>query len=187
MAKEALGVIAETARGALTEMRALLQILREGDTPTQEGAPSPGLPQIEQLAAELSGRGLRVITSTTGTPFGLGAGAELAMYRVVQESLTNALKHGDRTEPMTLSMAYTPEELVVEVVNHLRGPEAQGLDADVDPVPGSGSGVIGMRERLALYAGHIEAGPDASNYRVRAVIPRPVGGRDTDEATGGPA
>ena len=190
VAREALGVIAETARGALTEMRALLQVLREGDAAPENGAPSPGLPQIEPLAAEMSGRGLRVATSTTGTPYGLGAGAELAMYRVVQESLTNALKHGDRSGPTTLSIAYTPDELVVDVVNPLRRPESRGPGSMVDSVPGSGSGLTGMRERLGLYSGSIRAGVDGSDYRVRATIPRPPGdkrGRRADDATGGHA
>lgn len=173
VAREALNTIADTGRGALTEMRALLQVLREGDTAPENGAPSPGLPQIEPLAAEMSERGLQVVTSTTGTPYGLGAGAELAMYRVVQESLTNALKHGDRTGPTTLSIAYTPDELVLDVVNPLRRPESLGPESIVDSVPGSGSGLTGMRERLGLYSGNLQAGPNGSDYRVRATIPRP--------------
>ena len=96
-AREALGVIAETARGALTEMRAMLQVLRSGDAAGRDGAPSPGLPDIEALVSELSGRGLPVQLSTTGTPYSLGPGRELALYRVAQESLTNALKHGGRS------------------------------------------------------------------------------------------
>ncbi len=190
VAREALDVIAETARGALTEMRALLQVLREGDAAPEDGAPSPGLPQIEPLAAEMSGRGLRVATSTTGTPYGLGAGAELAMYRVVQESLTNALKHGDRSGPTTLSIAYAPDQLVVDVVNPLRRPESGGPGSMADSVPGSGSGLTGMRERLGLYSGSIQAGADGSDYRVRATIPRPSGDkrrRRDDDATGGHA
>ena len=190
VAREALDVIAETARGALTEMRALLHVLRQGDAAPENGAPSPGLPQIEPLAAEMSGRGLRVATSTTGTPYELGAGAELAMYRVVQESLTNALKHGDRSGSTTLSIAYSPDELVVDVVNPLRRPESPGPESLADAVPGSGSGLIGMRERLGLYSGSIQAGADGSDYRVRATIPRPSGdkpGRRTDAATEGHA
>ena len=118
-AKEALGVIAETARGALTEMRAMLQVLRSEGPAAREGSPSPGLPDIDDLVSELSGRGLPVQLSTTGTPYSLGPGRELALYRVAQESLTNALKHGGRVEPTTLAIHYDPEALVVEVANPL--------------------------------------------------------------------
>lgn len=171
LAREALGVIAQTARGALTEMRALLQVLREGDVPTQGDAPSPGLAQIEDLAAELSARGMQVRMVTRGTACSLGAGAELALFRVAQESLTNAVKHGDRSAPTELSLEYRSQEVILEVVNPIR----HGSGGDDDHVPGSGSGQAGMRERLALYGGTLVAGPDEGHYRVRATVPRPAG------------
>ena len=171
-AKEALGLIAETARGALTEMRAMLQVLRSGDGGGRDDAPSPGLPDIDALVAELSGRGLPVELSTTGIPYSLGPGSELALYRVAQESLTNALKHGGRTEPTTLAIHYDPDALVVEVVSPLPDPALTPGAVPVPAVPGSGSGQAGMRERLALYGGTLEAGVQGSRYRVGASIPR---------------
>jgi signal transduction histidine kinase len=168
-AREALGVIADTARGALTEMRAMLQVLRSGDGSGREDAPSPGLPDIEGLVSDVSGRGLPVELSTSGAPYSLGPGRELALYRVAQESLTNALKHGGRAEPTTLAIHYDPGNLVVEVVNPL--PDAAGA-VPVPVVPGSGSGLAGMRERLALYGGTLDAGVQGGRYRVRAGLPR---------------
>jgi signal transduction histidine kinase len=172
LAKEALGVIAETARGALTEMRALLAVLRDGDGANRAGAPSPGLAQIEELASELSARGLQVRTSTSGTPYNLGAGAELATYRLVQESLTNALKHGGRAEPTTLAIRYDPDALVVHVTNPIPDTARTGGEEAVPLVPGSGTGQIGMRERLALYGGALTTGVEGTHYRVLARIPR---------------
>lgn len=173
-AKEALGVIAETARGALTEMRAMLQVLRSGDVATQEDAPSPGLPEIDSLTADMSRRGLPVHVTTVGEPYRLGPGPELAVYRVIQESLTNALKHGDRRGDVGLAIHYNPDEVVVEVTNTVRraGP-ADLSGAEGVPVPGSGSGLAGMQERLGLYGGRIVTGSDAEYYHVRATVPRP--------------
>jgi signal transduction histidine kinase len=173
LAADALGVIADTARGALTEMRALLQVLREGDAPTGPDQPAPGLPQVTELTGEFSTRGLPVATEMLGDPYPLGAGAELALYRVAQEALTNALKHGARQVPASLSLAYGPEEVTLDVVNRL-APAGEGADRTV--VPGSGVGQEGMRERLALYGGSLTAGPEGSDYRVRATIPRPAAG-----------
>lgn len=163
-AKEALGVIADTARGALAEMRALLQVLRSGDPSDAPGSPSPGLAEIDSLASGLAARGVPVDLQVTGTPFRLGAGAELAVHRVAQESLTNAVKHGGGG-PVRLRLDYQPDALLVTVANPLPTGERQ-------LVPGSGSGLAGMRERLALYGGSLAAGPVGDRFEVRARIPR---------------
>ncbi len=176
-AKAALAVIAETARGALTEMRAMLQVLRSEGPSSRQGAPSPGLPDIDALVSDLSVRGLPVELTTTGTPYSLGPGPELALYRVAQEALTNALKHGGRATPTTMAIHYGPEALVVEVANPLAGAELAPGILPVPAVPGSGSGQAGMRERLALYGGTLDAGVQGIGYLVRASIPRNAGPR----------
>ena len=173
-AKEALGVIAETARGALTEMRAMLQVLRSGDVAMQDDGPSPGLPEIDSLTADMTTRGLPVHVTTMGTPYRLGPGPELAVFRVIQEALTNALKHGDRSADVGVVIRYEPTEVVVEITNSLRpAGSAPGNGAEAVAVPGSGSGLSGMRERLGLYGGRIVTGSDTDYYHVRATIPRP--------------
>lgn len=170
-AKQALDVIAETARGALTEMRAMLQVLRSPDADQSPAAPSPGLPEIDSLAADMTARGLTLEVTTTGTPFRLKPGAELAMYRVIQESLTNALKHGDRSRAARLTLRYEPDALTAVVVNARSGES----DHEQPLVPGSGSGQRGMRERLGLYGGTLELGGSDSEYWTRASIPREEG------------
>jgi signal transduction histidine kinase len=167
-AKEALGVIADTARGALTEMRALLQVLRTPDGESAGSAPAPGLVEINAMVADLVARGVPVRQQVTGSPFRMGTGAELAVHRVVQEALTNAVKHGDVSQPVLLQMDYEQGELQVSVVNQLPDDPADG-----PRIPGSGLGLAGMAERLALYGGSLQAGPIGTEFQVRASIPRP--------------
>lgn len=169
-AAEALAVIAETARDALSEMRAMLLVLRSGDQATDESQPSPGLPQLTELVGDLNERGVPVTMSVRGGAYPLGAGAELAVFRVVQESLTNAIKHGSvgADRPLSLTLTYGNSDLVVEVRSPLRAVD----DHHPELIPGSGSGQTGMRERLALYGGDLEVGPTGAEYIVVARVPR---------------
>lgn len=169
-AKEALGVISTTARDALAEMRGMLEVLRSGGESNNSHQPSPGVEALEPLAQSMSDRGLVVGFESVGNPYPMPPGAELALYRVVQEALTNVVKHADIAAGAELSVEYGARELSVSVVSHV-------LRADHEPrVPGAGSGQLGMRERLALYGGSLHVGQSGGQYLVRAVVPRPSEG-----------
>ena len=171
-AKQALVTIRTSARDALTEMRAMLEVLRSGDPAAEAAAPSPGVPQIAELAQDMSQRGLSVDYQRVGDPYPLAPGAELALYRVVQEGLTNAIKHGDRAAGAAVSLDYGADGVTVEITNALPVAEQGALD---EAVPGGGSGQVGMRERLALYGGDLRIDRDDRRYRVRATVPRAGG------------
>jgi signal transduction histidine kinase len=149
-------------RRALEEMRRLLGVLRtERDEPTLQ--PAPSLASLARLVDSVRAAGLSVDLTVEGTPPVADEGVALAAYRIVQEALTNALKHGDR-EQTRLTMRYEPRFIDIEVVNTGKG--HQGPDAE------PGRGLIGIRERVALYGGSVEAGPlAAGGFRVAATLP----------------
>lgn len=153
----------ESCRQALAEMRRLLGVLRTEEVAEAELAPPPGLAALDELVAGVRSAGLPVKLAVEGGPADLPAGLDLAAYRIAQEALTNALKYaaGART---LLTLRYGTEELELEVLDEGRG---QRLDGD-----GSGRGLVGMRERVALYGGRLEAGPrDGGGFRVWARLP----------------
>jgi signal transduction histidine kinase len=159
-AREALRVIEATSRGSLVEMRHLLGVLRsEVDNP--ERAPAPGPAGIPALVERARSAGVTVsveLADTDGLPEGLG----LSMYRIVQEALTNVVRHAAPTR-CAVTVAVRDDELRVEVVNE--GPRTEA---------GSGGhGLIGMRERVAMYGGTFVAGPRMEGgWCVSAVLPR---------------
>ena len=159
--RESLDTIEETGRQALTEMRRLVGLLRtEGETPAL--APQAGLRQLDTLVAQVSEAGLPVELDIEGEPSELPQGIDLAAYRVVQEALTNALKHAGPATARVV-VRYRPEELEVEVVDTGSGPVAGGE---------AGHGLIGMKERVSLYGGEIEAGREGrGGFAVRARLP----------------
>ena len=103
----------------------------------------------------------------------MAPGAELALFRVVQEALTNAVKHGDVSAGADVQLDFGVDAVTVTVDNRVAA-----ADEEATAVPGGGSGQVGMRERLAIYGGRLEAGQESGEYRVRAVLPRtgPGGG-----------
>jgi signal transduction histidine kinase len=160
VAREALATIGATGRQALTEMRRLLGVLRsDGD---QTGfAPQPGLGQVEELIGNLRGGGLAVSLEVSGTPRPLPRGAELAAYRIVQEALTNTLKHAGPGARALVELSYGESSLRVTVTDDGRGAAAAN--------DGRGQGILGMRERVALYNGTLSAGPrPGGGFRVVA-------------------
>ena len=169
-ASQALAAISSTGRQALAEMRRLLGVLRSGDSGAGL-APQPGLEQLRELLDQARAAGLSVALNLEGTPHPLTEGAELAAYRVVQESLTNTRKHGGVLAAATVTLRYQRDGLVVQVTDDGRG--------DVAAADGPGHGLTGMRERIEMYGGTIKAGPlPAGGYRVIARIPAAgVGGR----------
>ncbi len=186
-AEAAVTAISRTGRQALAEMRRLLGVLRAGDE-VSELAPVPGLDQLRELLDQARGAGLSVDFALQGRPRRLAQGAELAAYRVVQESLTNTRKHGGLAAAARVSLCYLPDGLLVQVTD-----DGLGARAAQD---GAGHGLTGMRERISLYGGTVKAGPLAGGgYRVTAWLPCPPGpdadvpappGRDTaDSAAGG--
>jgi signal transduction histidine kinase len=147
------------ARDTLAEMRRLLELLDEQDAPL---APQPGLSDLERLISETRGVGVEVDLEVTGAPVELPAGLELAAYRVVQEALTNVIKHASPRRAR-VRVAYGPDELAIEVVD-------EGKVASRSPT--GGRGLAGMRERVALYDGVLEVGPRIDGgFAVRAHFP----------------
>jgi len=162
-AGQALAAIAQTGRQALTEMRRLLGVLRSGDE--QAGlAPVPGLEQIRELIDQARDAGMSVSLTMFGAPRPLSEGAELAAYRVVQESLTNTRKHGGLAAAATVTMTYEPDGLLLQMTD-----DGLGAAAALDEV---GHGLTGMRERIEMYGGTVQAGPlPAGGYEVTARLP----------------
>jgi signal transduction histidine kinase len=153
---------AETAcRDALDELRRMLGVLRFGTEPL---APTPRLTELTDLARDISSAGIKVELELVGDLDGLPPGIELSCYRIVQEALTNALKHSG-AHAAHVSIHASPSDVRVRVTDDGDG---TGLNGH-----GSGQGLIGMRERAAAYGGTLSAGPQSSGgYLVQAVLPR---------------
>jgi signal transduction histidine kinase len=187
-ATAALLAVEASGRAAMTELRHLLGLLSPasaGAGPVPDGAetgqdlsPQPGLGQLQPLIGRLTAAGLPVELQVVGVPRALPPGLDLAAYRVVQEALTNVLKHAGKPGT-TVRLTYREADLVVEVADAGRpipaaGPAPSG-------VPGSGRGLLGLRERIALYGGELDAGPrPGGGWLVRARLP-------VDPAAGAPA
>lgn len=161
-AERSLEVIAETSRRALEQTRSALGLLRETPAdPTRP--PTQGIDELAVLVADVRGAGLEVRLSCTASSGDVGTAASLAAYRIVQESLTNTLKHSAaRTADVTVGVE--PGGLVVDVTDP--GPVRRS-----DVVQRSGHGLVGLRERARLLGGTCDAGPEGSGFRVRAVLP----------------
>jgi signal transduction histidine kinase len=158
-AREALRAIEASGRSALAEMRRLLGVVR-GEGP--DYAPQPGLGRLDELVAQVRAAGLQVAVRVEGTPRELPAGVDLSAYRVVQEALTNTLKHAHAARA-DVALRYRDGELGVEVLDD--GTATGNGD-------GSGRGLIGMRERVAAFGGSLESGPSpAGGFAVRARFP----------------
>jgi signal transduction histidine kinase len=162
-AVSALETISTTGRGALSEMRRLLGIMRTGDDPP-DGGPQPGLDRLSDLLDSVRDAGLPVDLHVTGVPRELAEGHSLAAYRAVQEALTNVLKHAGPQARATVQLTYAGESLHIQVTDDGRGAAAA---AD-----GNGHGLAGMGERLAMYGGRVDAGPaPGGGWRVAADLP----------------
>jgi signal transduction histidine kinase len=164
---KALAAIEATSRAALTELRRLLGVLRQADEPQASLTPVPGLANLEGLLAEVAKAGLAVRLRVEGRPAPLPAGVDLSAYRIVQEALTNVVKHaGPATAQVTIR--YRDQEVAVEVTDNGRGVAAAAGDGRW----GTGHGLIGMRERVAAFGGDLEVGPrPGGGFRVAARLP----------------
>lgn len=160
---EALDTIRATGRSALTEMRRVVGLLRSDDGEA-EIAPLPRLDDVDVLVDQVRAAGVPVELDVRGEVRPLADGAELSAFRVVQESLTNSVRHGGPDVAASVCLDYREDQLEVLVEDNGRGVVAPGGD--------EGHGLIGMRERVAVLGGDFEAGPrPGGGFRVRACIP----------------
>lgn len=155
-ADEALATISTTAREALGDVRLLLGQLRH----SQGEAPQPVLADLDRLFEQLRSSGLDVRRVDTGTPHPLGTGQQLAVYRIVQESLTNALRHGANPKEALVRFEWTENALEIEIAN---------VFAELKP--SGGHGLHGMRERALLAGGTFSAEPRENVFVVSTTIP----------------
>jgi signal transduction histidine kinase len=162
-ARRSAQTIADLGRNAMSEMHRTLELMR-ADSVQEERNPQPDLHDLGALVTRAHAAGVSVELSVTGAPRPLPAGIELSAYRIVQEALTNVIKHSG-SDRASVALRYGNDGLELEVVDH--------GDGSVDPgMPGSGHGLVGMRERVALFGGSLEAGPlDGRGYRVLATLP----------------
>jgi signal transduction histidine kinase len=159
--REPLLTIEATGRQAIAEMRRLLGILRSDEDPAGH-EPQPGLDRLDELVEQTGRAGLAVELHRSGAVRPLPAGVDLAAFRIVQEALTNALKHAGPASTR-VDVRYGPRDVELEIADDGRGPVARN---------GSGHGLIGMRERTALYGGDFEARERAGGgFVVRARLP----------------
>ena len=164
-ARAPVRTIEETGRMALSDMRRMLGMLRDGEA-RPAFTPQPGIANLELLLANVHESGLPVELKVEGEPEPLPPGIDLSAFRIVQEALTNALKHAGPARAHVL-VRFTPEALELEVEDDGTG-AAGGTEG--------GNGLIGMRERVALFGGELEAGPRMQGgFRVRARLPLRVG------------
>jgi signal transduction histidine kinase len=166
-ATEALAAIESSGRTAITELRAMLGLLSaEGEGSNAALAPQPGLADLDSLIGRVSAAGLAVELAVTGTPRPLPPGADLAAYRVVQESLTNVIRHACGGGPGVTVTVNWGQKLLISVIDEACG------DDGAPGVPGMGRGLLGLRERLSLYGGELAAGPrPGRGWQVLAVLP----------------
>jgi signal transduction histidine kinase len=164
-ANMAMRQVAATGHQALDEMRRLLGVLRTEDAPDSR-QPQPGLAQLDGLFDQVRATGLAAELTVTGTPTAMPPGAGLTVYRIVQEALTNTLKHAAGATRIRVAIAYRPDSVTVDAHDdgarrHVR-PEART----------AGHGLTGMRERAAVYGGAVSAGPDPTGgWHIHAHLP----------------
>jgi signal transduction histidine kinase len=202
-AKDALGAIQATSRDALEEMRRMLGVLRQqdmaasparidpapGQPPQADGqaspggaqaaqaplAPAPGLDRLGRLIERTCGAGVRVTLEVSGHPRPAPAGVDLSAFRIIQEALTNVVKHAGTGARCAVSLSYTDADLVIRVTDDGGLPAV--LPAAGAAAPGTGHGIIGMRERVHLCGGTFGAGPlPEAGFQVTATLPLPAAG-----------
>jgi signal transduction histidine kinase len=164
---KALAAIEATSRSALIELRRLLGVLRQDGEPQASLTPAPGLANLEGLLAEVAKAGLAVRLRVEGAPAPLPAGVDLSAYRIIQEALTNVVKHAGPAHAQ-VTIRYRDHEVAVEVIDDGRGVAAVATDGRRR----TGHGLIGMAERVAAFGGDLEVGPrPGGGFRVAARLP----------------
>jgi signal transduction histidine kinase len=162
-AQEAIHQAAATGRAALAEMRNTFALLRSGpDYADPDLHPEPNLADLEALLETARSTGLQVAYQTSGPTDGLSTGLQLAVFRLVQEGITNTLKHAPRATQLHVSIRRGQADLRVVIDDNGGG---------AAPSEAFGQGLIGMRERVALHNGRLFAGPTSNGWRVSAWLP----------------
>ncbi len=162
----ALSAISDISRSTLAELRQLLGVLRAEDG-GRTTRPAPSLDDLPVLVADVRATGTPVTLRIDGQRSLHNPGVELSAYRVVQEALTNVMKHAGATSAVNVVVRYEPNELAVEVND-----DGRGVASSPGPGPGGGHGLMGMRERVAVWGGRLDAGPrTGGGFRVRATFP----------------
>ncbi|MET9877360.1 sensor histidine kinase [Actinacidiphila glaucinigra] len=169
-AKQALETISTTGRQALTEMRRLLGVLRAGDDDGGEYVPQPGVDQLTDLIEQVRGAGLPVAFEVEGESRPLASGVELTAYRIVQEALTNTRKHGGPEAHAKVRLTFGDGDLSLLIEDDGRGAQQELYEGGGED--GQGQGLIGMRERVGMVSGTLDAGPrPGGGFRISAVLP----------------
>jgi signal transduction histidine kinase len=157
-----------TGRSAVIEMRRMLGVLRSDDQRADRFAdlrPQPTLAELDTLIATFADAGLAIKLTVSGQSRSLPAGVELTAYRILQESLTNALRHAGAGTDVQVGVGYRTDSLFLEVTDH-------GVQPPAGPPAEPGHGLIGMRERVTLLGGHLDAAPlPEGGFSVRATLP----------------
>jgi signal transduction histidine kinase len=166
-AAEAMRRVEDTGRTGLAEMRMLLGILKSDGDETGL-APQPGLAQVDELLDRMRGAGVPVESMIEGQARALAPGVDLTAYRLIQEALTNTLKHAGGGAHARVVIRYLDRSVDLEVVDDGRGPPPAGT------TPAEGNGLMGMRERVELFGGTLDTGGrPGGGFRVTAHIPEP--------------
>ncbi|MGI8876787.1 MAG: sensor histidine kinase [Egibacteraceae bacterium] len=166
-ARTAAASIRRTGRAAQVDLGRLLGVLRDEDTDVRPLAPQPGLADLEELLEGVRRSGIDVQFTVDGTPRALPAGVDLSAFRVVQEALTNTLKHA-RASVASVGVRYGADAVDIEIVDD--GVLEEGAHRATESA--SGHGLIGMRERVALFGGELDFGQaPAGGFRVHALLP----------------
>jgi signal transduction histidine kinase len=164
-ARRALLAVNQASKEALRELRATLGLLRQVDGP-EPRSPAPGLAQLESVLASATAAGVEVRLDVSGLPRDLPTGVDLAAYRIIQESLTNVIRHA-RAATARIAIAYRRADVVIQVED-----DGRGADDRDRAFESGGNGLLGMRERATALGGELDAGPLArGGFRVRARLP----------------
>ena len=162
--------IRASALAGLSELRRVLGVLRTGG---QDTAPQPGLSELDALLDSARSGGVSVTVTRSGNPVTLPEGVDLSAYRIVQEALSNAMRHAPGSH-VQLHLAYRPDALALEICNDaaLKAVPVLVSSGDRAAAGGGGHGLVGMRERTTMLGGSLDAGPTADGgFRVAAVLP----------------
>jgi signal transduction histidine kinase len=169
-AAEAMAQVEATGRQSLVELRRILGVLRTESEAAPVLTPQPRLQFLDDLVAQFRATGLTIEVRIDGTPKPLASGVDLSAYRIVQEALTNVLKHAGDARVL-VHVAYGADQIVLRVSDDGRGPQPGSWENGT-----RGHGLVGMRERVALLGGDLRAGPrGGGGFEVRAALPLEVG------------
>jgi signal transduction histidine kinase len=177
-AERALTAISDTSADALDELRSTLAVVRTAGAPADAVGNDRGLDRLDELCGRMRSAGIDVRLETTGPPRPLSRAAGLAGYRVVQESLTNVLRHGS-AKVASVRVAYETDAVTLMISNPAAG--ARAPQPAAERTDGHGLGIPGMQRRVKAVGGRFSAGPAGDRFEVRATIPTGPAGQTTDE------